>query len=174
MGIGSRRHEGGALTRDASSVGWRQRSRGQIPSAFRSPVGTGTVWSLLLLASVSQPQPPLQDLRKLISQCWHADVDRRPNFRTIAERLRTLYNVEKHSSKLCMSALNLNEDPYPKRGGAWRRELLQGRLFSSPGIDRTCRGCQTIDVAPRILFVALIPFEAGRGHASRSEDQTMP
>eukprot|EP00752_Nemacystus_decipiens_P009861 g8798.t1 len=58
-----------------------------------------------------------QDLRKLISQCWHADVDRRPNFRTIAERLRTLYNVEKHSSKLCMSALNLN-DPQPKRGGS--------------------------------------------------------
>eukprot|EP00903_Cladosiphon_okamuranus_P020598 g18908.t1 len=59
-----------------------------------------------------------QDLRKLISQCWHADVDRRPNFRTIAERLRTLYNVEKHSSKLCMSALNLNEDPHTKRGGS--------------------------------------------------------
>lgn len=58
-----------------------------------------------------------QDLRKLISQCWHADVDRRPNFRAIAERLRNLYSSEKHSSKLCMSALNLNEDEHPKLGG---------------------------------------------------------
>ncbi|CAM9527385.1 unnamed protein product [Ectocarpus sp. 6 AP-2014] len=60
-----------------------------------------------------------QDLRKLISQCWHADVDRRPNFRTIAERLRTLYSNAKHSSKFCMSAINLNEDPHQKnRRGA--------------------------------------------------------
>ena len=60
-----------------------------------------------------------QDLRKLISQCWHADVDRRPNFRVITERLRHLYQGEKQSSKLCMSALNLNEGEHPKlRGGA--------------------------------------------------------
>eukprot|EP00904_Undaria_pinnatifida_P014006 jgi/Undpi1/9736/HiC_scaffold_27.g12192.m1 len=60
-----------------------------------------------------------QDLRKLISQCWHADVDRRPNFRVITERLRHLYQGEKQSSKLCMSALNLNEGEHPKlRGGS--------------------------------------------------------
>ncbi|CAM9566352.1 unnamed protein product, partial [Hapterophycus canaliculatus] len=59
-----------------------------------------------------------QDLRKLISQCWHADVDRRPNFRAIAERLRNLYTNEKQSTKHCMSALNLNEEEHPKlRGG---------------------------------------------------------
>lgn len=71
------------------------------------------MWSNPLLACC-----PGQDLRKLISQCWHADVDRRPNFKVIAERLRELYSVEKHSSKLSMSALNLNEDEHPKlRGG---------------------------------------------------------
>lgn len=71
------------------------------------------LWFVCSLSSACE-----QDLRKLISQCWHADVDRRPNFKVITERLRVLYNVEKHSNKLCMSALNLNEDEHPKlRGG---------------------------------------------------------
>lgn len=83
--------------------------------------------------------PTVKDLRKLISQCWHADVDRRPNFRTIAERLRTLYNVEKHSSKLCMSALNLNEDPHPKRGGAYVGEGgVCVEHVSLTGVDLAC------------------------------------
>lgn len=78
-------------------------------------------------AFAAHPSPISQDLRKLISQCWHADVDRRPNFRTIAERLRALYNAEKHSGKLCMSALNLNEDPHPRgAGGACLRQRWRG------------------------------------------------
>jgi serine/threonine protein kinase len=57
-------------------------------------------------------RPPLDpswpaDIKKLISQCWHADVDRRPNFHQIAERLATVFSEEKGADKIAMSALNL-------------------------------------------------------------------
>ncbi|CAM9242400.1 unnamed protein product [Chrysoparadoxa australica] len=74
---------------------------------------------------MDQSWPP--DLKKLIAQCWHPDVDRRPDFRQVSTRLKETYQQTKSTSKVCLSAVNVISDGSGRHGvgGGFSKTLVR-------------------------------------------------